>query len=321
MRTCFLVNPYSGGGRGKELIAPIKKTIEELNLDAFVSCIGEESDLDSLFLREGTRRIVVVGGDGTFSSLLSFALNNQIELGILALGTGNDLAKEIGVFRRLDSKNIGAAISKLLNCQASHLNVWKVVYGEGASHEIFFCNYLSLGFDAMVMKGFNVRREAASPMKSIFGILRNRWFYVQSAVNNISYVLPKGITIDDEENTKSYEIRKSCINVLFPNICSYMGLGISALAASPYDEKLPLVVFDSPLSYLKSFGKRYLGLPKDCFTGAPSWRVRLKTNHVPMQVDGELVGEPMSGELRICFAGNIKVLAKEWVGNRRKHNP
>ncbi|NMC63610.1 MAG: hypothetical protein GYA55_10650 [SAR324 cluster bacterium] len=309
MRTCFLVNPYSGGGKGKELIAPINKAIEELRLNAFISCIGEERDLEGLFLREGARQIVVVGGDGTFSSLLSFSLNNQVVLGMLPIGTGNDLAKEIGVFQRLSSKNIRAAISKLLNFETRELNIWKAGYGDSASREIFFCNYLSLGFDAVVMKSFNVRRQAAKPMKSTFGVLRNRWFYVQAAASNMSYTLPSGIKIEDEEHMKSYETPKSCVNILFPNIHSYMGLGISALSASPFDEKLPMVIFDSPLSYLKSFSKRYFGLPKDCSSGASNWRLRLGSSQVPMQVDGELVGELISGDLWICFAGNIKVLA------------
>ncbi len=55
------------------------------------------SDVLDEALARGTRRILVGGGDGTISLVVSRLLGRDVTLGVLPLGTGNDFARSLGI--------------------------------------------------------------------------------------------------------------------------------------------------------------------------------------------------------------------------------
>jgi len=59
--------------------------------------------------RAGDRRIVAVGGDGTVNAVLQ-ALEGDAELGIVAAGTGNDLARQLGLCDLATTEALALAI-------------------------------------------------------------------------------------------------------------------------------------------------------------------------------------------------------------------
>lgn len=60
-------------------------------------------DLMEELLAEGTRRILVGGGDGTVSCVAARILGRDVTLGVLPLGTGNDFARSLGIPRSIEA--------------------------------------------------------------------------------------------------------------------------------------------------------------------------------------------------------------------------
>jgi diacylglycerol kinase (ATP) len=99
----------------------------------------------------GAERIVVAGGDGTTSEvvtgLLAADLGEKVELGLLPLGTGGDLARTLGVPTALDR-----AIENLARGQTRRVDAGRLRYRDhsGRDAEAFFLNVASAGIGGLV---------------------------------------------------------------------------------------------------------------------------------------------------------------------------
>ncbi|MCC5857693.1 MAG: hypothetical protein JJT90_06040 [Ectothiorhodospiraceae bacterium] len=113
---------------------------------------------------QGTRRIVAVGGDGTFHHLVNEVMRRDlaadVELGLLPLGTGSDLARALGIPRRPD-----AAIRHLLKAPPRPMDLLRVDLGARVRHA---ANVASLGLSAEVAHRVNqqTRRWAGSYLEA-----------------------------------------------------------------------------------------------------------------------------------------------------------
>jgi len=102
-------------------------------------------------VRTGAERIVVAGGDGTVSEvvtgLLAAGLAGEVELGLLPLGSGGDLLRTLGVPRDLD-----AAVDGLVGGPLRHLDAGRLEYRgrDGAPRRAFFLNVASFGISGLV---------------------------------------------------------------------------------------------------------------------------------------------------------------------------
>lgn len=81
----------------------------------------------------GCERIVIGGGDGTLSGVMEVFANQRITLGVLPLGTGNDLARTLGIPLDLD----GAA-RVIAQGRVTRIDL-------GCASGRFFINTLSMG--------------------------------------------------------------------------------------------------------------------------------------------------------------------------------
>jgi YegS/Rv2252/BmrU family lipid kinase len=96
--------------------------------------------------RAGVRRIVVAGGDGTVSQVasgvLAAGLGREVELGVLPLGTGGDLARSLGIPRR-----VGDAIRCLAEGRAQAMDAGRIEYldSDDATGVGYFVNIASIG--------------------------------------------------------------------------------------------------------------------------------------------------------------------------------
>lgn len=99
MKSCVIVNSRSGGWDRWQ------RRVQRLATESSVQILSETADqplrklLDDA-LRQGFRRFVVAGGDGTLSRIVNLAATrlDEMEFALMPLGTGNDLARSIGVF-------------------------------------------------------------------------------------------------------------------------------------------------------------------------------------------------------------------------------
>lgn len=94
----FAVLVNSSARSGRSALMSIRERVGEQA--AFVAALSQTRDLDVAFQRaeqEGIRELWVGGGDGTVGSAAGLCLGKDIRIGILPLGTGNALARELGI--------------------------------------------------------------------------------------------------------------------------------------------------------------------------------------------------------------------------------
>ncbi|MEU9147845.1 diacylglycerol kinase [Streptomyces sp. NPDC048349] len=96
----LFVNPTAGRGRGAHAAQP---TASALRAAGFCvrTVVGTDAP-DALArlraaVREGTGAVIAVGGDGMVSLALQALAGTQVPLGVVAVGTGNDFARALGL--------------------------------------------------------------------------------------------------------------------------------------------------------------------------------------------------------------------------------
>ena len=142
-----IVNPIAGGGRAHRLVPWLRERVAEPGGGRLVVThrAGEAEELAAAARASGHDRVVAIGGDGTVQEVVNGLLTDDgpIELGVMPVGTGNDLARSLGLPNRREA-------------------AWTMAMGEttravdvargrnGAGQERWFASAGGIGFDAQV---------------------------------------------------------------------------------------------------------------------------------------------------------------------------
>ena len=143
-RVAFVINPKSGSDRKTNRLALIKSLLSD-SYDATIFEWNQVEDRDEIFnkvLHGGFDIGVAVGGDGTVSQLASALSGSNVALGIVPFGSGNGLARHLGI--PLDYSGAMNLIATGVVCSIDKGNV--------NGHD-FFCTS-GTGFDARIGKLF-----------------------------------------------------------------------------------------------------------------------------------------------------------------------
>ncbi|GAB92783.1 diacylglycerol kinase [Gordonia rhizosphera] len=142
-----LANPHSRHGAG---LAIAHRAVDEF---AAQGCdveliIGQDaaeaSDLAGKAARGDTDALVVVGGDGTLRLALEASFGTGKPLGIIPAGTGNDVARNLGI--PLD--DVPAAVAVIVAGHTRTIDLGRVTFPDGRS--ALFSTVAATGFDASV---------------------------------------------------------------------------------------------------------------------------------------------------------------------------
>ena len=173
----FVVNPASGDGRGRLLAGQLSRLAPDSQVVALGGGLGQ---IASAAQQTGAA-LVACGGDGTAAAVLEAAFQAQRArpglppppVGILPLGTGNDLARVLG-WRApgLGDRALLLAIGRLRAGCAAVLDHW-VLRGPGIARAWF--NYWSVGIDARIVARFHDTRQRHPRL--VRGSLTNRVVY------------------------------------------------------------------------------------------------------------------------------------------------
>jgi len=138
-------NPMSGRGRGVQLVAPLLQALAGApGLEhGLTREPGDEARLTTDALARGFRRIVAVGGDGTWSNVGNAILRSGIpaRLGLVAGGTGCDLAKSLGI----PPRDLQGCARIVLDGHAKSIDVGKI-------EDRYFLNLAGFGYDVAVIE-------------------------------------------------------------------------------------------------------------------------------------------------------------------------
>jgi diacylglycerol kinase (ATP) len=138
-------NPRSGKGRGASFVNPVLQALASApRLEhGLTAGPGDEARLAREAIARGFRRIVAVGGDGTWSNVGNaiLAAGAPVKLGLVPGGTGCDLAKTVGV----PARDLHASCRIVLDGHARTIDVGRI-------EDRHFLNIAGFGYDVAVLE-------------------------------------------------------------------------------------------------------------------------------------------------------------------------
>ncbi len=267
----LVVNPNSGHGRGAQLISAIgpasgvevvpTRTVEDL-----------VAQVQAGVLR-GDRRILVAGGDGTVHQAIQHLAGTSTALGIVSCGSGNDLARSLG----LPLEGV-PAMERALSGTPRRIDLGRI--GDRR-----FVGAAGIGLNSEVARCANTRVRW----------VRGRWIYPYAVIRALLGFHAAPTTLESIDGNERYE--GAPMLVLLANT-PYLGGGMLAAPDAEVDDgRLDAIVLErmSRLGLLlialpKVYSGRHMGLRK-----VRSFRVAdaILTTHrtMPIYADGEPIAE------------------------------
>jgi YegS/Rv2252/BmrU family lipid kinase len=168
MRAALVVNPLAGGRRGEPFDAGrVQKIIATAAAAAGVSATAYVTQLPGggrtsarEALDTGPDLVVAWGGDGTVNEVAGVLAGSEIPLGLVPAGSGNGLARELGI--PLDS---APALDIAFRRRTRAIDV-------GMAGARAFVNVAGFGFDAHVAHRFNAGGESRGFRRYVWLTLR-----------------------------------------------------------------------------------------------------------------------------------------------------
>ncbi|NQU35327.1 MAG: diacylglycerol kinase family lipid kinase [Bacteroidetes bacterium] len=144
-RILFIINPNSVKKNTSRISKAIESGINHKEFDVkveYTKSANHAVSLSKIAVADGVEIVVAVGGDGTVNEVASQMINSNSTLGIVPLGSGNGLARHLGI-----SRNIEKAIN-LINLQNTS------VIDTGSINDKVFVSIAGVGFDALIAEKF-----------------------------------------------------------------------------------------------------------------------------------------------------------------------
>ncbi len=164
MGILFIINPVAGKNKLKDITFLIRNKMKQANIKFDIvrtTQPGEAVNISKEGLLAGYNTIVAVGGDGTINEVAKgLIVNGCGRLGIIPMGTGNDLVKSLNI--SLDPEE---AIDVIIKGHTKSIDV-------GIVNDKAFLNVASIGLDAEVVQNTEkVKSFLMSKFSYVIGLL------------------------------------------------------------------------------------------------------------------------------------------------------
>ncbi len=152
--TLFVLNPNAGNGKAGVLWAEIiqnhpwvrSSTVESRSPRELITKLAEG-------IKEHTRRVVAVGGDGSAHHLINAVIDSgfqsQIAVGLFPAGSGSDLRRNIGMPSGLGTEEV---FRWIMRSEPKKAGLIKISTGDGSFRVVNIC---SVGISAEVAQEVN----------------------------------------------------------------------------------------------------------------------------------------------------------------------
>lgn len=156
----FLVNPASGRGTGASHLDRLRVLASRADAGLVVS--RKVEDLAAYARRaaeDGIERLLVAGGDGTMHHAAQGLAGTSCAMGVLPLGTGNDLAATLGV-----PPDVDASVKRALEGEIRSIDLVRV-------GETYCVGYAGVGFDSEVTRFANGVKILKGPLVYFYSVI------------------------------------------------------------------------------------------------------------------------------------------------------
>lgn len=117
----LMVNPFAGRVRRAAIARIVERAGLEGNAVLEIGKDGTAHDVASRLVRDGVPRVLAAGGDGTWHQVIQVLAHSTTALGVIPLGTSNDLAPRLGVPLDLDG-----ALDALAQARVARVDLLKL---------------------------------------------------------------------------------------------------------------------------------------------------------------------------------------------------
>lgn len=288
-RWFVIVNPVAGNGRGLDHFPQISKLLRDAGIPSepvFTEHKFHATELTVSAVKQGFRRIIAVGGDGTLHEVVNGLFIQQtvdpreVLLAVIAVGSGNDWIRTFGIPSRYAD-----AIRAIREGKSFLQDVGMVSYEEAHyRQQRCMANVAGTGFDAEVVRRYaHLRRQGR----------RSKWLYLWCMIRSFFGYKSTGVKVWIDDRL----VYNNLLMSIAIGVCKYNGGGVQQLPRAVADDGLLDVSLIRPVHFWHIlFRIRYL------FNGgiyrirhilqARGSRVRIESSpEIAVEVDGELLGQ------------------------------
>jgi diacylglycerol kinase (ATP) len=288
VKTLFVVNPSAGRGKTKSRWDSFERLLQKrANFPFEVHFTTHSREAETVCLqaiRSHFERVIAVGGDGTVNEIINGVLGNDVVIGILPFGTGNDLARSIGA-----KNSYKDLLNMLCYPRETSLNVANV-------NGRYFINAAGIGFDGMVANHIN--RHMFIKNLGALG-------YAFSAITVLKSFVPFEVSLNIDGRCASF----SHVWMIAIGNCPFYGGGMKICPSAKYDDGLLDVCIVSDLgkiTFLKLLPSVYSGrhVEKEPWISTQQGKYIEITcpNSMIAHADGELIA---SSSLRVSMSEQL----------------
>jgi len=277
MNTRLIINPIAGPADKSDLLNEIVEALQSQGLEAELCTTTPDEDGEGLAAeaaKAGVELVIVAGGDGTIEAVARGLMHTKTVLGIIPLGTRNNIAASLDI-----PSDLAQAIQTIVKGERGR-------YDMGKANNHYFVEVVGVGLEATLFPcGDEVKK----------GIKKNYWAAFKSVFSGIQTFLQFKqhrlvLRFDDG--------RMHRLRTLQVNICNSPRYGVQfALApdAKMNDGKLDVVYIDNPSKWdhLRHFFKAMRGerLPHERLNTHRAAKIEIRSRP-PLEVhaDGQYLG-------------------------------
>jgi diacylglycerol kinase (ATP) len=293
-RMGLMVNPTSGKNTGASVGMEALTLLRAAGADILdLSAADARSAMEqgrAAIVSGAVDRIVVAGGDGMVHLGTNLCAGTGVPLGVIAAGTGNDIARELG----LPVRDAAKSVERILSGGTRVVDV--VRHTTATGEDKWFLGVLAAGFDAVVNERANQLTWPKGPMRYNLAILREL---------PVFRAIPDGLVLDGQR------IDTEAMLVAVGNGPAYGG-GMRVTPDASFDDGLLDVLILGKIStfeFLRVFPKVFKGnhVSHPAVQILQARSVRLEASGIVSYADGERFAPlPMAMEV---VPGALTVLA------------
>jgi diacylglycerol kinase (ATP) len=283
----LILNPKAGGGKGAKLEKKIYRQMHDagIGFEAFkTNYAGEAQTAAVQAIEVGFNKIVVAGGDGTLNEVINGVMSQNVKpseellIAQIPIGTGNDWRRTWGI-----PKGVKESITLLRNPKSTLQDVAKITFqNAGVEDSKWFINIAGCGFDAEVTLAANQKK--AKGQSGFFT-------YIFQLIKTLKkFKEPKMVF---EIDSQKYE---DDIFAILAGICKFAGNSmLLAPDANPQDGLFHLTIAKkiNRTKVIRNLHRLFNGsfVNLEEVSVHPCKRLQIKTVGLPIQADGESIGE------------------------------